>query len=443
MTNDMTKGSPVKLILSFMIPLLIGNLFQQFYNMADTIIVGRTIGVEALAAVGATGSLTFMIIGFVQGITSGFSVITAQHFGAGDEKNVRRSVATSIALCIAVSVIMTILSTLLARPLLEIMQTPADIIEDSYSYLFIIFAGITASVFFNIFSSILRALGDSKTPLLFLVIACIINIILDFVFILNFKMGVGGAGLATVIAQIISCILCLIYSLKKFPILRLKKCDWSFDKRFILKHLNVGLPMGFQFSITAIGTVILQSALNTLGTIAIASFTAASKLDQFVTQPLASIGVAVATFVAQNYGAKKISRIKEGVKKSSIISIICGIGGAFIMITFSRPLLSLFIESGQEEVMSLAKQYLIINGSMYAVLGLLFVYRNALQGIGKGITAFFGGVWELFMRSAVAILLVPYFHFTAAAVAGPSAWIAATIWFLIMYFKNIAKISKI
>lgn len=216
MTNDMTKGSPIKLILSFMVPLLIGNIFQQFYNMADTIIVGRTISVEALAAVGATGSISFLIVGFVQGVTSGFAVITAQRFGAGSENGVRRSVATSIILGIAVTIVMTAISVLAARPLLEIMKTPSDIIDDSYNYIIVIFEGIAAAVFFNLFSSILRSLGDSKTPLVFLIIASIINIILDFVFILTFKMGVAGAGWATVIAQFISGILCFVYSLKNF-----------------------------------------------------------------------------------------------------------------------------------------------------------------------------------------------------------------------------------
>lgn len=442
MTNDMTKGNPVKLILSFMIPLLIGNLFQQFYNMADTIIVGRTISVEALAAVGATGSLTFMIIGFAQGFTSGFAVITAQHFGAGDEKAVRNSVAVSIILSAAITVVLTAASLFAARPLLEIMQTPSDIIDDSYSYISVIFAGIFASVCFNFFSAVIRAFGDSKTPLLFLIIACVINIILDFVFILAFNMGVAGAGFATVLAQIISCILCFIYSLKKFPLLRLKKEDWYFRKISAKRHLASGLPMGFQFSITALGALILQSALNTLGTTAVASFTAASKIDQFAVQPLASIGVAVATFVAQNYGAGRLDRVKDGVKKSALISVVCALLFAGITITFSNPLLTLFVGSGQDEVVSLAKEYLIINGSMYIVLGLLFVYRNALQGIGKGITAFFGGVWELAMRSAVAILLVPYFHFTAASVAGPTAWIAAAIWFIIMWYCNVKKLNK-
>lgn len=442
MTNDMTNGSPIKLILSFMVPLLIGNIFQQFYNMADTIIVGRTISVEALAAVGATGSISFLIVGFVQGVTSGFAVITAQRFGAGSENGVRRSVATSIILGIAVTIVMTAISVLAARPLLEIMKTPSDIIDDSYNYIIVIFEGIAAAVFFNLFSSILRSLGDSKTPLVFLIIASIINIILDFVFILTFKMGVAGAGWATVIAQFISGILCFVYSLKKFPILRLTKHDWKFSWRFAWQHLAVGLPMAFQFSITAIGTMVIQSALNSLGSTAVAAFTAGSKIDQFATQPLASLGVAVATYTAQNYGARELERIKKGVTGAAIIATVCGIVGGFVVITFAKPLVALFVGSGQNEVMSLSKEYLVLNGVFYVILGLLFVYRNALQGIGSSMIAFFGGVWELVMRSLVAFVLVSYLKFAAVCIASPVAWFGATIWLMIAYFVIINRIIK-
>ena len=278
MRNDLTAGKPGKLILQFTLPLLVGNLFQQFYSMADTIIVGRTIDVYALAAVGATGAISFLILGFVQGVTSGFSVITAQCVGANDERGIRRSVATSILLSVGVTVLFTFLSIYTARPLLELMQTPADIIDDAYRYIIVIYYGIVTSVFFNLFSSILRALGDSKTPLIFLIIACIINIVLDFACILLFHMGVAGAAWATIIAQAVSALLCLLYSLKRFPVLRLHKEDWAFSWRFAWQHLRVGLPMAFQFSVTAIGVMIMQAALNSFGSETVAAFTAASKL---------------------------------------------------------------------------------------------------------------------------------------------------------------------
>ena len=292
------------------------------------------------------------------------------------------------------------------------------------------------------FSSILRSLGDSKTPLVFLIIASIINIILDFVFILTFKMGVAGAGWATVIAQFISGILCFVYSLKKFPILRLTKHDWKFSWKFAWQHLEVGLPMAFQFSITAIGTMVIQSALNSLGSTAVAAFTAGSKIDQFATQPLASLGVAVATYTAQNYGARELERIKKGVTGAAIIATVCGIVGGFVVITFAKPLVALFVGSGQNEVMSLSKEYLVLNGVFYVILGLLFVYRNALQGIGSSMIAFFGGVWELVMRSLVAFVLVSYLKFAAVCIASPVAWFGATIWLMIAYFIIIKHIIK-
>lgn len=298
MRTDLTDGKPGKLILFFTIPLLIGNLFQQFYSMADTIIVGRTINVYALAAVGATGAISFLILGFVQGITSGFSVITAQRVGADDEEGIRRSVATSLILSVGATIVFTILSVFTARPLLELMRTPSDIIDDAYRYIIVIYYGIVAAVFFNLFSSILRALGDSKTPLLFLIVACAINIVLDFVCILTFHMGVAGAGWATIIAQAVSAVLCLFYSLKKFPVLRLKKEDFAFSWRFAWEHLRIGIPMAFQFSIIAIGVMIMQAALNDFGSQTVAAFTAASKIENIVTQPLNSLGVTASVFAA-------------------------------------------------------------------------------------------------------------------------------------------------
>lgn len=442
MTTDMTKGSPARLILVFMIPLLIGNIFQQLYNMADTIIVGRTISVGALAAVGATGAISFLIIGFVQGITSGFAVITAQRYGANDKRGVRRSVAVSIILSAAVTIIVTIISMYTTRPLLELMKTPSDIIEQSYEYIIIIFAGIAAPVFFNLFSSILRALGDSRTPLVFLVVASVINIVLDFTFILIFNMGVAGAGLATVIAQFISGIWCFIYSIRKYSILHLTRNDWEFSWKFAWKHLQVGLPMAFQFSITAIGTMLIQSALNSLGSTAVAAFTTGSKIDQFATQPLASLGVAIATYCAQNYGAKKLDRIKKGVSQAAIIGIIFSVIGGIVIVIFAKPLVSLFVGNGQEEVMALARKYLVINAIFYISMALLFVYRNTMQGIDRGMTAFIGGVWELAMRALVAFLLVEYLKFTAVCIASPVAWTGATIWLVIVYIIDMKKLKK-
>ena len=439
---DLTVGNPFWSLLKFAIPVILGNLFQLFYTLADSVIVGKTLGADSLAAVGATSIIIYFVFCFINGFTGGFGICLGQRCGAKDEKGMRKSVAVSTLLSIIFTIVLTLICCLLAHQILRWMQIPEDISGEAYDYMFVVLLGTGATVFYNMISNMLRALGDSKTPLVFLIIASIINIILDFVFILTFKMGVAGAGWATVIAQFISGILCFVYSLKKFPILRLTKHDWKFSWKFAWQHLEVGLPMAFQFSITAIGTMVIQSALNSLGSTAVAAFTAGSKIDQFATQPLASLGVAVATYTAQNYGARELERIKKGVTGAAIIATVCGIVGGFVVITFAKPLVALFVGSGQNEVMSLSKEYLVLNGVFYVILGLLFVYRNALQGIGSSMIAFFGGVWELVMRSLVAFVLVSYLKFAAVCIASPVAWFGATIWLMIAYFIIINRIIK-
>ncbi|MCK6017818.1 MATE family efflux transporter [Enterococcus faecium] len=286
--RDLTTGTPAKLIFLFTIPLLVGNIFQQFYNMVDMIIVGQTIGKEALAAVGATGSITFLIIGFAQGLTAGLSIITAQRFGAQDFRGVKKSFAVAIIISFTVTAILTVLSLVFLRPLLLLMQTPPDIIQQAQEFISVILGGMFASMAFNLLSNMIRALGDSRTPLFFLIIAVIINVILDLVFIINFHMGIAGAGYATVIAQISASLMCVIYIKRKIPLLQVSKSDFKIDKDTIFTHLNAGLPMAFQSSIIAIGAVVLQSALNSLGTDVVAAQAAAGRIDQFATQPMMS-----------------------------------------------------------------------------------------------------------------------------------------------------------
>ena len=305
MTKTLTGGNPAKLIFFFSLPLIIGNIFQQFYSMADTLIVGRTIGVNALAAVGCTGSITFLILGFVQGLTSGLSIITSQKFGAKNEDDVRKSFAASILISSAVAIITTILSVLLARPLLELLQTPSEIIDDAWAYLVIIFLGIPATVLFNLLSNAVRALGDSKTPLYFLIFACCINIILDLVFILYFHLGVVGAGIATILSQLLSGILCIFFIIKKVPILWLKKTDFQMHYEVITSHLSIALPMAFQMSIIAIGSLMLQFALNGLGAASVAAYTASQKIESIATMPLGSFGTAMATYPSSELWRRK------------------------------------------------------------------------------------------------------------------------------------------
>lgn len=442
MTKSMTSGNPTKLILFFALPLIIGNIFQQFYSMADTIIVGRTIGVNALAAVGCTGSLTFFILGFVMGFSSGLSIITAQKFGAQDEDGVKCSFAISILLAVILTVFMTIFASLFARSALILLQTPAEILDDAVSYLRIIFLGIGASVLFNMTSNMIRALGDSRTPLYFLVFACCINIVLDFVLILFFKMGVAGAGIATIFSQLLSGLLCCIYIWKKMPILHFNRKHLRVSRDFVTLHLKTALPMAFQMSIIAIGALILQVALNGLGAVSVAAYSSAQKIDSIATMPLNSLGAAMATFSAQNYGARKYDRIRKGVFQCSLMSIGFSIFIGTVNLLFGGHFAAVFVGNGEPEVLSLAKTFLNINGSLYWILGLLFVYRFTLQGLGNSLVPTIAGIIELIMRATGALLLAKLFGFAGACMSNPLAWIGACIPLGIAYFHSIRKLDR-
>lgn len=442
MQKSLTAGNPAKLILFFTFPLLIGNLFQQVYNLADTLIVGRTLGSDALAAVGSTGSIAFLIIGFAQGLTAGFSIVTAQHFGAQNEQGVRQSVLTSVMLSGAVTVLLTMLSVVFARPILELIQTPDAVIGMSYDYIIIIYWGIGASVLFNLLSNIIRALGDSMTPLIFLVIACLLNIVLDLLFIMVFHMGVGGAAWATVIAQVVSGVMCLLYMLKKFPILRFKKNEWRVGWGAVLSHLRVGLPMGFQSSIIAIGAIILQSAINSLGTTVMAAHTAAQKVDMVATQPMMSFGMTMATFSAQNYGAGQYHRIKKGVRQCALMSVGFSLLVGVMNITVGKYLVGLFLDQPTTELLGYAQTYLTINGALYFLLAMLFILRYTLQGLGKSFVPTVAGVMELFMRSFVAIVLAAPLGYTGVAFANPAAWLGSLIPLTIAYFFTMRSLRQ-
>lgn len=442
MTKSMTTGNPAKLIFFFALPLIAGNIFQQFYSMADTIIVGRTIGVEALAAVGCTGSITFFIMGFIMGFTSGLSILTAQRFGARDEEGVKKSFAASIVLSIAAAVILTVLAYFITRPILVLLQTPSEIIDDAEAYLRVIFLGLSATVLFNLVSNIMRALGDSRIPLYFLVMACCINIVLDFVLILCFHMGVAGAGAATIFSQLLSGICCCIFIRKKMPALWISRKHFQLSSHEIGQHLRVALPMAFQMSIIAIGALILQVALNGLGAVSVAAYTAAQKIDSIATMPLNSMGTAMATYSAQNYGAGKISRIRKGVFQCILMSVSFSIVMGFVNITAGSQLASIFVGKGETEVLSLAKTFLSITGINYWILGLLFIYRFTLQGLGNSIVPTIAGAMELVMRAIAALVLAKQFGFSGACMANPLAWAGACIPLGIAYYLLIHKLEK-
>lgn len=436
MTNDMTTGNPVKLILLFSIPLLIGNIFQQFYSMVDTIIVGRFVGVEALAAVGTTSSMVFLVNGFVMGLTSGFAVLISQKYGAKDEVGVKEAVASSIILSIIATILVTFISVLSAKPLLTLMNTPSNIMKDASTYIIILYAGNIAIIFYNMMAAILRALGDSKTPLYFLIVSSVLNIILDLVLIINFKMGVAGAAYATVISQGVSAILCVIYTYKRYKILRLKKDDFKVKKKYYRKHLKVGIPMALQFSITSIGIMTVQSAINIFGSTVIASYAASSKVLQLVMQPATTLGVTMATYCGQNIGAKRYDRIKEGVKKCVQISIITSVISAIILIFLGKYFVMMFVSNPDAEILSYAQQVLNISAIFFIPLGLIFVYRNALQGIGDSFIPMMAGVYELVARAIVAFTLPKVLEFMGICLADPVAWFAAVIPLAYTYYKR-------
>ena len=441
MTNDMTKGNPLKIFIFFSIPLLIGNVFQQLYSMVDTIIVGRFVGVEALAAVGSTGSMFFLVNGMILGLTSGFGVLVAQKFGAKDEVAIKKAVASNIILTLVLTVFITIIALLVKNPLLRMMNTPDNIFDDASTYITIIFAGIITQALYNMAAGILRALGDSKTPLYFLMVSSIVNVILDLVFIINFKMGVAGAAYATNIAQGFSAVLCLIYSYKKFQVLRLKKEDFKVELSYYIKHLKVGVPMGLQFSVTAVGIIIVQSAINVFGSTVIASYTASSKVLQLVMQPATSFGVTIANYAGQNLGAGRFDRIKSGMKIMNKVSIITSLLAGLVLIFLGKYFVRLFIENPTAEIFTYSQLVFNYSAVFFIPLGFIFVYRNVLQGMGESFMPMMAGVLELIARSIVAFTLPKYIGFTGICLSDPVAWISASVFLMITYYKKMKKIE--
>ena len=426
MSKALTVGTPWKVMVLFAIPLLIGNVVQQMYQVVDAMVVGQHLGVNALAAVGSTGSMLFLLIGFAQGMTQGFSIPLAQAFGAGDANGVRQSVAAGTILTAISSLILMVSAPFLARPFLTLLQTPPELLEDATRFAVINFLGVGAIMFFNYLSAIIRAIGDTRTPLVFLTIACLINVGLVVLFVQFLEFGVAGAALATVIAQLISVIACLVYLMRSIPVLHTRKSDWKVDRALLGKHLRIGLPMGFQMSIVAIGTLAVQVRLNMLGTNAVAAYTTAMRVDGLAVFFLASLGLAVATFVAQNYGAGHMERIRVGVRQALMISVGISVVMSITLITLGEPILRMFVGGEAQIVVEMAHEYLVINGMLYVVLGFLFITRNALQGLGRTLVPTVSGLLELGMRVAAAIVLGDLFGFTGVVWGTPLAWIAAS-----------------
>ncbi|MBS5523044.1 MAG: MATE family efflux transporter [Clostridiales bacterium] len=434
MTKDMTSGNAWRQIFFFSLPLLVGNVFQQLYSMVDTIIVGRFVSVKALAAVGSTGAISFLVLGFAMGMTAGFSVIIAQRFGAGDEEGVRKSIGMAIWLSVITMAVLTALAIATARPLLEFMNTPEDIIGDALVYIIIIYGGIGASIYYNLIASIVRALGDSKTPLYFLLFSSGLNIVLDLVLIIFFHMGVAGAGIATVFSQLLAAVLCTIYSVKKFELIRLSRRHMRWNRQLAKAELGVGLPMAFQYSITAVGVMVLQGALNRFGSSVIASYTAASKVEAVVTQPFNALGMAMTTYCGQNVGAGKWDRVRRGMKICTVMCMVTVAVAMAVNIFAGSWCTALFMTEPTKEILSYAQTYLNTIAVFYPALGLLYVYRNGLQGMGDGLFPMLGGLGELLARLAVATVLPGLMGYMGICMASPVAWCAATAVLLARYF---------
>lgn len=435
MIKDMTQGSPLRLILVFSIPLLIGNAFQQFYNVVDTLIVGRTLGRDPLAAVGAVGALVFAVIGFCFGMSSGFGVIIGQRFGAKDEPGLRRSVTHSVVLSVITTIILTAICVPCTRLMLQAMNTPPELLENATIYLRIIFLGLGATFFYNTLSAIIRALGDSRTPLYFLILSSIVNILLDLLFILHFKMGVAGAAWATVLSQLLSALCCLWFVSRHFPILHLCRADWQSNDRMYADLLKQSIPMGFHFSIIALGTIILQVAVNSFGSTAVAGITIANKISLILSNPLPTFGIALGTFVAQNYGARQFHRIRQGIYQTLfglaipwciIAGVICYFG--------DDAMTALFLKDPDAEVLRLARVYFQTVVSFYFAIATMFVYRNVMQSVGRPLWPLIAAVVELFGRMSGAVILPKFIGYRGVCLSSPLAWMGACVILIPAYY---------
>lgn len=438
MVKDMTNGSPSKHILGFAVPMLFGMLFQQFYNLVDTIIVGKTLGVEALAGVGATGSINFMIIGFCMGVCNGFVIPVAQCFGAKKPANLRKYVFNGYICSIVFAIVLTLASVIFCRRILIIMNTPADIIDHAYNYIVVIFIGIPTVFLYNMVSGVIRSLGDSKTPVVFLVLSSIINVVLDFFLILVCKMGVAGAGWATVTSQLISGLTCLIYMYKKYDILKGDKSERVLDRRFITNLCMNGVPMGLQYSITAIGSTILQAAVNTLGSTYVAAMTAGSKMFNFTCCPFDALGSTMATYAGQNVGAAKIKRLGQGVRSAMIIGSVYSVLSLIALYFTTDYIALLFVNASETTIIALTRQFILASACFYIPLTGVNVVRFCIQGMGFSVFAISAGILEMIGRAFAAIILIPNIGFMGACLASPIAWIAADA-FLFPAFIHCAK----
>lgn len=439
MEKDLTNGRPFGVLLRFALPIIGGNLFQLFYTLADTVIVGKTLGADALAAVGASSIISYFVLCFVQGFTGGFGICLGQSCGAQDISGMRRSAAISWVLSIFFTIVLTPILCFLTRPMLVYMKTPASIFKDAYDYLFILLLGTGATIFYNIISYMLRALGDSKTPLIFLVFSSLLNIVLDIVFILPFSMGVSGAAWATILSQFLSAVLCTFVGLRKFPVLRSNISDLHAWKISAIRHLKIGFPMGFQMSVMCIGQIAMQVGVNALGASAIAGYTAATKVDQISVLVNTAFGIAISNYVAQNYGAHQFARIQSGIRASLLQTECVNLLMCAVLLLGRELVVPMFIDDSTPEIVSFANGYLLTVAPFYLLLGMLLVFRSSIQSMDNSSAPFIACMIELVMRIGGTFGLSKLLGYTGICMATPLAWFGAVLFLLFVYRKEMRK----
>jgi putative MATE family efflux protein len=440
--NDMTVGAPTKGILKFAIPLILGYILQQMYLVIDAAIVGKWIGVEALAAVGASSSVMFIIMGFCNGACAGFAIPVAQAFGGKDYVKMRSYVSNAARIGVAMALIITSLSCMLCAWILRLINTPQDIFHLAYVFLMLQLLAIPFTIGYNLLSGLIRALGDSKQPFYFLIISSVFNILLDVVLILWWNMGVAGAGLATLLSQAFSCVLCLQYIRRHMRLLIPQGDERKYNNKLISILLNNGVPMGLQFSITGIGIFMLQSANNALGTVYVAAFTASMRIKYLFTCVFENIGVAMATYCGQNIGAGRLDRVKSGIRSAFGIMLVYFCITLLIIYPFADEMMMLFVKSGEQQVVDNAAMFMRIANYYYPALGTLVILRYSIQGLGYSNLSMMSGVMEMIARCGVSIWLVPVLHFVGVCYGDPVAWIFACIFLIPAIFWLMKRLER-
>ncbi len=446
MTRDLTTGSPMRLIIGFALPTLFGMLFQQLYNMVDAMIVGKLLGSAALAAVGSTGSVNFFVIGFCMGVCNGFAIPVAQRMGAGEPSKMRRYVANAAWLSVLFAVVLTVATGLLCRQILTVMLTPADIFANAYAYIFVIFMGIPATFLYNLLAGVIRSLGDSKTPVYFLALSSVLNILLDFALILGFQAGVAGAAIATVASQGVSGIACLLYMRKRYPILRMTKEERRLDLHACGVLCAMGIPMGLQYSITAIGSIVLQSSVNALGSLYVAAVAAGGKVYQLLACPFDAMGATMATYCGQNVGACRLDRLSRGIRACALLGLGYSVVAFCAMLRFAPQCALLFLDSRELDaalLTQLTSRYILIQSAFFFPLALVNIVRFSIQGMGFSPFAILAGVLEMAARTGVGMILVPAFGYTAACFASPAAWVCADLFLIPASALCIARLRRL